>query len=65
MVITNASGDGFAHILLQLHDGGYLVIQVGSAAIKKAWRSYSALELEATCIICMLESLRFYLQGLP
>ena len=34
-VVTDASGGGFAYILLQHHNGGYLVIQVGSAAIKK------------------------------
>ena len=63
-VVTDASGDGFAYILLQHHNAGFLVIQVGSAAIKKAWRNYSALELEATCIIWSLESLKFYLKGL-
>ena len=49
-VVTNASGDGFAYILLQHCNGGYLVIQVGSAAIKKQWRNHSALKLEATCV---------------
>ena len=32
-------------------DTGWVVIQVRSAAIKQAWRNYSALELEATCVI--------------
>ena len=35
VVITDASGDGFAFILLQYSNNGYIVIQVGSAAIKK------------------------------
>ena len=38
VVITDASGDGFAFILLQYSDNGYIVIQVGSAAIKKVWQ---------------------------
>ena len=33
-LLTDASGDGFAYIFLQNHNGGYLVIQVGSVAIK-------------------------------
>ena len=33
-VVTEASGDCFAYILLQHHNGGYLMIQIGSAAIK-------------------------------
>ena len=41
-----------------------MVIQVGSAAIKKLLKNYCALELEATCIIWTLESLKFYLKGL-
>ena len=64
VVITDASGDGFAFILLQYTGGGYIVIQVGSAAIKKVWKSYSALELEGTCVIWSIESLKFYLKGL-
>ena len=42
---------------------GWLVIQLGSAAIKKAWKNYSALELEACCVIWSLESLGYYLKG--
>ena len=34
------------------------------AAIKKIWKNYLALELEATCVIWSLESLKFYLRGL-
>ena len=64
VVITDASGDGFAFVLLQYTGSGYIVIQVGSAAIKKVWKSYSALELEGTCVIWSLESLKFYLRGL-
>ena len=64
VVITDASGDGFAFILLQYTGGGYIVIQVGSAAIKKVWKSYSALELEGTCVIWSIESLKFYRKGL-
>ena len=65
VVITNASVDGFAFILLQYGESGYMVIQVGSAAIKKVWKYYSVLELEETCVIWSLKSLRFYLRGLP
>ena len=61
VVITDASGDGFAFILLQYGENGFMVIQVGSAAIKKLWKNYSALELEGTCVIWSLESLKFYL----
>ena len=64
VVITDALGDGFAFILLEYSDNGYIVIQVGSAAIKKLWRNYSALELEGTCVIWTLKSLKFYLRGL-
>ena len=39
------------------------MIQVGSAAIKQAWKNYSALELEAGCVIWSLESLAYYLKG--
>ena len=72
MVVTDASGDGLGHILLQkkedgplMEDTGYVVIQVGSAALKPAWRNYSALELEATCVVFLLETLAFYLKGCP
>ena len=86
LVITNASGDGFGHILLQkkndnqfeacaqatnrrtvevTKDTGWVVIQVGSAALKPAWRNYSALELEATCVVWTLETLAYYLKGWP
>ena len=52
----------FAYVPLQYGDKSYVVIQVGSTAIKKIWGSYRALKLEATCIIWTLESL--YLKGL-
>ena len=71
LVITEASADGFGHILMQkrnkdevmvkaqrgnkkgeiTHDTGWVVIQVGSAALKLAWPNYSALKLEATCVV--------------
>ena len=44
-------------------DTGWVVIQVGSAALKPAWRNYSALELEATCVVWSLETLAYYLKG--
>ena len=44
-------------------DTGRVVIQVGSAALKPAWRNYSALELEATCVVWTLETLAYYLKG--
>ena len=47
------------------HDTGWVVIQVGSAALKLAWLNYSALELEATCVVWSLETLAFYLKGCP
>ena len=85
LVITDASADGFGHILMQkknkneirvkaqrsnregtvTNDTGWVVIQVGSAAIKAAWRNYSALELEATCVVWSLETLAYYLKGCP
>ena len=85
LVITDASADGFGHIMMQKRnkndfmvktqrsnrdgvitmDTGWLVIQVGSAAIKAAWRNYSALELEATCVVWSLETLAYYLKGCP
>ena len=37
------------------HDTGWVVIQVGSAALKLAWRNYSALELNATCVVWILK----------
>ena len=64
VVITDASGDGFAFILLQYTGSGYIVIQVGSAAIKKVWKSYLPLKLGGTCVIWSLESLKFYLKGM-
>ena len=33
------------------HNTGWVVIQVGSAALKLTWRNYSALELKATCVV--------------
>ena len=44
-------------------DTGWVVIQVGSVALKPAWRNYSALELEATCVVWSLETLAYYLKG--
>ena len=46
-------------------DTGWVVIEVGSAALKPAWRNYSALELEATCVVWSLETLAYYLKGCP
>ena len=46
-------------------DTGWVVIQVGSAALKPAWRNYSKLELEATCVVWSLETLAYYLKGYP
>ena len=46
-------------------DTGWVIIQVGSAALKAAWRNYSALELEATCVVWSLETLAYYLKGCP
>ena len=47
------------------HDTGWVVIQVGSAALKLAWRNYSVLELEAMCVVWSLETLAYYLKGFP
>ena len=44
-------------------DTSWVIIQVGSAALKQAWRSYSALELEGVCVIWTLETLAYYLKG--
>ena len=85
LVITDASEDGFGHILMQKRneneimvkaqsgnregvitsDTGWVIIQVGLAALKAAWRNYSALELEATCVVWSLETLAYYLKGCP
>ena len=85
LVITDASADGFGHILMQnrnkdevmvkaqrgnkkgviTHNMGWLVIQVGSAALKLAWRNYSALELEAMFVVWSLETLAYCLKGCP
>ena len=46
-------------------DTGWLMRQVRSAALKPAWRNYSALELEATCVVWTLETLSYYLKGCP
>ena len=40
-----------------IKDTGWVVIQVGYAALKPTWRNYSALELEATCVMWSLETL--------
>ena len=83
LVITDASAEGFRHILMQkknksevqvkaqavnrkgviTKDTGWVVIQVGSAALKTAWRNYSTLELEAICVVWSLETLANYLKG--
>ena len=46
LVITDASRDGFSHTLLQKKDwkledaeGGWVFIEVGSAALKLAWKN--------------------------
>ena len=48
-------------------DTGWVVIQVGSSALKPVWRNYSPLELEATCMVwsldSKLESLAYNLKG--
>ena len=44
-------------------DTGWVVIQVGSAALKPAWRNYSDLELNATYFVWTLETLAYYLKG--
>ena len=64
VVINDASGGGFAFILLQYGEVGYMGKQVSLAAIKKIWRNYSALKLEGTCVIWSIKSLQFYLKGL-
>ena len=46
-------------------DTGWVIIPVGSAALKAAWWNYSALELEATCVVWSLETLAYYLKGCP
>ena len=38
---------------------------MGSAALKPAWRNYSALELDATCVVWSPETLSYYLTGCP
>ena len=43
-------------------DTGWVVIQVGSAALKLTWRNYSALELQAKCVVWSLETLAYYLK---
>ena len=45
------------------HDTGWVAIQVGSVAVKPTWQNYSALELEATCVVWNLETLAYYLKG--
>ena len=58
LVISDALGDGFGPILMQNKEGklkekegGFLIIQVGSATLKAAWKNYSAIELKATWVI--------------
>ena len=46
-------------------DIGWVVMQFGSAAMKPAWRNYSALELQATCVVWTLETWANYLKGCP
>ena len=64
LVITDASSDGCGHILLQKKEGkledkegDFLIIQVGSAALKPAWENYSVIELEVTFVVWTLETL--------
>ena len=40
-------------------------VEVGSEGLKQAWRSYSTLELETTCVVWMLETLAYYLRVWP
>ena len=47
------------------NDTGWVVIQVGSTALKPARRNYSNLELKATCVVWSLETLAYYLKGCP
>ena len=46
-------------------DTGWLMIQVGSAALKPVWQNYTVHELEATCVVWTLESLAYYQKGCP
>ena len=46
-------------------DTGWMVMQVRSAALKPAWRNYSDLGLEATCVVWSLENLGYYLKSCP
>ena len=46
-------------------DTGWVVIQVRSAALKPIWQNYSALELEAPCMVWSLETLAYYLKECP
>ena len=48
-----------------IKDTGWLVIQVGSAALKPVWQKYTVHELEATCVVWTLESLAYYRKGCP
>ena len=79
LVITDASGEGFGHIMMQKRnddkvekrtqavnregvitkDTGWVVIQVGSVVVKSTWQTYSALELEAACLVWSLETLAY------
>ena len=40
-------------------DTGWVVIQVGSVVLKPTWQTYSALELEAACVVWSLETLAY------
>ena len=40
-------------------DTGWVVIKVGSAVLKPTWRTYSAFELEAACVVWSLETLAY------
>ena len=46
-------------------DTCWVVIKVWSAALKLTWRNYSALELDATCMVWSLETLAYYIMGCP
>ena len=70
LVITDVSSDGCGHILLlkkegKLEDkeGDFLIIQVGSEALKPAWEKYPVIELEVTFVMWTLETLAYYQKG--
>ena len=48
---------------LEDKEGDFLIIQVGSEALKPAWEKYSVIELEVTLVMWTLETLAYYLKG--